>query len=100
MGLHDRQRRLGDAGSGGQRRLFPDWAGNLYALRADTGKLLWSRPIADYNGRPGSISRVSPAIYNDELIIGDNMAASVTHNGADVISLPAVALSKRYHSAR
>src|SRR3954468_15250359 len=61
---------------------FPDWAGNLFAVRADTGKLLWSHRIADYTGRPGSISRVSPAIYNDELIIGDNLAATVTHNGA------------------
>src|SRR3954453_15845383 len=46
---------------------FPDWAGNLFAVRADTGKLLWSHRIEDYNGRPGSISRVSPAIYNNEL---------------------------------
>ena len=34
---------------------FPDWAGNLFAVRADTGERLWSRTIADYNGRPGSI---------------------------------------------
>ena len=66
---------------------FPDWSGNLYAVRADTGKLLWSHAIADYNGRPGSVSRVSPAIYNDELIIGDNMASSVTHNGAHVMGI-------------
>src|SRR4051812_6141757 len=66
---------------------FPDWAGNLYAVRADTGTLLWSHAIADYNGRPGSISRVSPAIYNDELIIGDNMASGVEHNGAHVIGV-------------
>jgi polyvinyl alcohol dehydrogenase (cytochrome) len=66
---------------------FPDWAGNLFAVRADTGKLLWSRQISTYNGRPGSISRVSPAIYNDELIIGDNMADSVAHNGAHVIGI-------------
>src|SRR2546430_7598097 len=66
---------------------FPDWAGNLYAVRADTGKLLWSHTIADYNGRPGSVSRVSPAIYNDELIIGDNTASSVTHNGPHLIGL-------------
>jgi polyvinyl alcohol dehydrogenase (cytochrome) len=66
---------------------FPDWAGNLFAVRADTGKQLWSRQISTYNGRPGSISRVSPAIYNDELIIGDNMAESVAHNGAHVMGI-------------
>jgi len=66
---------------------FPDWAGNLYAVRADTGRLLWSRQISDYNGRAGSISRVSPAIYGDELILGDNMSASVVHDGAHVMAV-------------
>src|SRR6266542_1038201 len=47
---------------------FPDWAGNLFAVRAGDGSLLWSHQISDYNGRPGSISRVSPAIYEDQLI--------------------------------
>jgi polyvinyl alcohol dehydrogenase (cytochrome) len=66
---------------------FPDWAGNLFAARADTGELLWSRTIADYNGRPGSISRVSPGIYEDTLVIGDNMSTSVVHDGAHVIAV-------------
>lgn len=66
---------------------FPDWAGNLYAVRADTGNLRWSRKIPDYNGRPGSVSRVSPAIYEDQLIIGDNLSASVQHDGAHVIAI-------------
>jgi polyvinyl alcohol dehydrogenase (cytochrome) len=66
---------------------FPDWAGNLFAVRADTGQQIWSAKIADYNGRPGSISRVSPAIFNDQLILGDNMSASVEHNGAHVFAV-------------
>src|SRR5882762_270659 len=66
---------------------FPDWAGNLYAVRANTGELLWSHQIAEYNGRPGSISRVSPAIYGDELIIGDNVSAAAPHNGAHVMAV-------------
>src|SRR3954469_24861395 len=66
---------------------FPDWAGNLYAVRADTGRLQWSRKISEYNGRAGSISRVSPAIFEDQLIIGDNMSASVAHNGAHVMAI-------------
>ena len=66
---------------------FPDWAGNLYAIRAHTGKLLWSHQIAEYNGRPGSISRVSPAIYNDELIIGDNVSSAAQHNGAHIMAV-------------
>jgi len=66
---------------------FPDWAGNLFAVRADTGKLLWSAKISDYNGRPGSIARVSPAVFNDQLILGDNMGASVEHDGAHVFAV-------------
>jgi polyvinyl alcohol dehydrogenase (cytochrome) len=74
---------------------FPDWAGNLYAVRADKGDLLWSRKISDYNGRAGSISRVSPAIFEDQLIIGDHTgvgwlsegAPSVGHDGAHVIAV-------------
>jgi polyvinyl alcohol dehydrogenase (cytochrome) len=41
---------------------FPDWAGNLYAVRADTGTLLWSHPISDNNHQTSAMSRVSPAI--------------------------------------
>jgi polyvinyl alcohol dehydrogenase (cytochrome) len=66
---------------------FPDWAGNLYAVRANDGHLLWSRQISDYNGRAGSVSRVSPAIYGDQLILGDNVSASVEHDGAHVMAV-------------
>ena len=66
---------------------FPDWAGNLYAVRADTGRTLWSHQIADYNHRPGSMSRVSPAVFDDEVIIGDNMIQSVTHDGAHMMAV-------------
>jgi polyvinyl alcohol dehydrogenase (cytochrome) len=55
---------------------FPDWAGNLYAVRAGDGVLLWSRKISDYNGVGGSLSRVSPAIFGDRLIIGDRWSFS------------------------
>jgi polyvinyl alcohol dehydrogenase (cytochrome) len=71
----------------GNNVYFPDWAGNLFAVRADTGQLQWSRKISDYNGRPGSIARVSPAVFNDQLILGDNMEASVAHDGAHVFAV-------------
>src|SRR5258705_5158645 len=58
---------------------FPDWAGNLYAVRANDGRLIWTRTITDYTGVPETISRVSPAIFEDRLIIGD-------HNGASWVS--------------
>lgn len=66
---------------------FPDWAGNLYAVDAKAGTLLWSRSISSYNGQPNSISRVSPAIYNQELIIGDNVNAEIPHSGAHIMAV-------------
>jgi polyvinyl alcohol dehydrogenase (cytochrome) len=58
---------------------FPDWGGNLYAVNEQTGQELWQMPISSYDGVSGAISRVSPAIYYDpaisgnELILGDNL---------------------------
>ena len=72
---------------------FPDWAGNLYAVAANSGRLLWSRQISDYTGRPGGISRVSPAIFEDQLIIGDHDGVNwiaigpADHGGAHVIAV-------------
>src|SRR5882724_9115628 len=66
----------------------PDWAGNLYAVRAATGQLLWSRKISEYNGQPGSVSRVSPAIFGDTIILGDNIAQGVQqHGGASMFAV-------------
>ena len=66
---------------------FPDWGGNLFAVNAGTGQRLWSATISEYNGRPRSMARVSPAVFNDQLILGDNVTASVVHNGAHVFAV-------------
>jgi polyvinyl alcohol dehydrogenase (cytochrome) len=68
---------------------FPDWAGNLYAVNAGTGKLVWSHQISDYDGFAGAFSRVSPTIDGGSLIIGDVEGHAQNHNGANVISLNA-----------
>jgi polyvinyl alcohol dehydrogenase (cytochrome) len=64
---------------------FPDWSGNLYAVNLATGAQLWSHQISEYDNETGSYSRVSPAIYNTSLIIGD--AVGTSHSGANVISV-------------
>jgi polyvinyl alcohol dehydrogenase (cytochrome) len=53
------------------RLYYPDWGGTLWKIDAETGEVLWSRPIADYNGIPGSISRTSPALAHGLVLIGD-----------------------------
>jgi len=58
----------------GHRRLvlyFPDWGGMLWKLDAETGEVLWSHAIFDYNGIPNSISRTSPAIANGLVLVAD-----------------------------
>src|ERR1700760_893726 len=66
---------------------FPDWAGNLFAVNKNTGRLIWSRKISDYDGVPGALSRVSPAVDHDQLIIGDILSSKETHAGANVIAV-------------
>src|SRR6202041_1533627 len=66
---------------------FPDWGGNLFAVTKDSGRLIWSHKISDYDGVAGSISRVSPAVDHDQLIIGDILSSNETHAGANVIAV-------------
>lgn len=66
---------------------FPDWAGNLYALNKNTGQIIWSQQISTYDGFSTAISRVSPAVYRDELIIGDNENPRAAHSGANLIAV-------------
>jgi polyvinyl alcohol dehydrogenase (cytochrome) len=66
---------------------FPDWGGNLFAVKKDSGRLIWSHKISDYDGVAGAISRVSPAIDNNQLIIGDILSSKQVHSGANVISV-------------
>ena len=66
---------------------FPDWAGNLYAVRRDTGAQIWTHKISDYDNFPGSIARATPAIHGDDLIIGDLESGTVAHNGANVMAI-------------
>ena len=40
---------------------FPDWGGKLWKVDAETGDVIWSRSISEYNGIPNSVSRTSPA---------------------------------------
>lgn len=66
---------------------FPDWGGNLFAVERNTGQLIWSHKISDYDGVDGAISRVSPAVDGNQVIIGDILNGKQVHNGANVISV-------------
>jgi polyvinyl alcohol dehydrogenase (cytochrome) len=66
---------------------FPDWAGNLFAIQKDSGHLIWSHKISEYDGVEGAISRVSPAVDANHVIIGDILNSKQVHKGANVISV-------------
>jgi len=66
---------------------FPDWGGNLFAVDKNSGRLIWSHKISDYDGVDGAISRVSPAVDGNQVIIGDILSGNKVHNGANVISV-------------
>ena len=67
----DDDRDEGERSDGASAVFFPDWGGMLWKVDARTGAVIWSRPIALYNGIPGSISRTSPALAHGLVIIGD-----------------------------
>src|SRR2546425_5495740 len=72
---------------GGDAVYFPDWGGNLFAVKKDSGHLIWSHKISEYDGVAGAVSRVSPAVDHDQLIIGDILSSKDVHNGANVIAV-------------
>jgi polyvinyl alcohol dehydrogenase (cytochrome) len=66
----------------------PDWAGNLFALNATSGLPIWRHQISEYNKSTGSISRVSPLVLSNEIVIGDNVASfTAKHAGANIIAV-------------
>jgi polyvinyl alcohol dehydrogenase (cytochrome) len=66
---------------------FPDWGGNLFAVEKDSGRLIWSHKISEYDGVEGAISRVSPAVDGNQVIVGDILNSKQVHHGANVISV-------------
>jgi polyvinyl alcohol dehydrogenase (cytochrome) len=66
---------------------FPDWGGNLFAVKKQSGDLIWSHKISEYDGVAGAVSRVSPAVDGDQLIIGDIQSPTQAHNGANVMAV-------------
>jgi polyvinyl alcohol dehydrogenase (cytochrome) len=63
---------------------FPDFAGNYYAVDAQTGTAKWSRKVSDWTGIPGDYARNYPAIDGDMLILGDQAGNNAVWNGAQL----------------
>jgi polyvinyl alcohol dehydrogenase (cytochrome) len=64
---------------------FPDWAGYFTKADARTGRVIWTRSIAEYTGREGNLSRSSPAVWRNLVFIGDQ--GSVVGAGARLLAI-------------
>jgi len=49
---------------------FPDWGGNIWAVDANNGRLVWGHQLSDYGLAAGTISRTSPAVVDGIVYIG------------------------------
>src|ERR1700730_7793101 len=65
----------------------PDYGGKLWAVAAGSGQVLWSNDISSYTGVAGDLSRTSPAVYRNELILGDGWILSPSTVGAKVFAV-------------
>ena len=54
---------------------FPDWGGNVWALDAKTGAVIWQHQLSDYGLPAGTVSRTSPAVQGDSVYIGTGAGA-------------------------
>jgi polyvinyl alcohol dehydrogenase (cytochrome) len=61
---------------------FPDWGGNIWALKAATGKAIWHRQLSSYGLPAKTVARGSPAVINGVLYIG-------TQTSADMLAIDA-----------
>lgn len=49
---------------------FPDWGGNLWAVNAPNGRLIWTRKFSDYGLPANTQSRTTPAVVGGVLYTG------------------------------
>ena len=57
-----------------------DWGGNISALNAATGAVIWQKSVATLTGVTGAVSRTSPAVSGNSVVFG-------TQKGARLVSV-------------
>ena len=68
---------------------FPDWAGNLYAVNANSGQTVWSHQLSYYGLAAGTVSRNSPAVANGVVYIGTQYNASAPTSSGWLLAINA-----------
>jgi polyvinyl alcohol dehydrogenase (cytochrome) len=54
---------------------FPDWGGNIWAVNAKNGQVLWTHQLSDYGLPSGTVSRTTPAVTANTIFIGTQRGA-------------------------
>ena len=65
----------------------PDMGGRLWAVSAGSGQVRWSRSISSYTGIADDVSRTSPAIAGNAIILGDGWIRNNVTAGAHVFAV-------------
>ncbi|MER7639367.1 PQQ-binding-like beta-propeller repeat protein [Streptomyces sp. NPDC126522] len=65
----------------------PDYGGKLSAIDARSGRVLWSRAVSSYTGVADDLSRTSPVVNGNELILGDGWILNSSTAGARVFAV-------------
>lgn len=67
----------------------PDSGGFLYAIDAKTGRQLWADFLPSLSPLlpAGTFARTSPAVFGDELILGDQHPSTSLSNGAHLLAV-------------
>jgi polyvinyl alcohol dehydrogenase (cytochrome) len=58
----------------------PDLGGTLWAVNANSGSVLWSASVGSYLGVPFDVSRTTPAVSGNELVIGTGATSATVLN--------------------
>jgi len=65
----------------------PDWSGHLYKIDAGTGLPVWTHVMADYGLPAYAISRTTPALSGNTIVIGTGSSAWNQSSGAYLLAL-------------
>jgi polyvinyl alcohol dehydrogenase (cytochrome) len=63
---------------------FPDRAGNVYALNASSGALVWSHQVSDWTGIQGDRSREDLVVFGNVLYAGDQGGRLATYSNGSL----------------
>lgn len=75
---------------------FPDYAGNFFAVNAETGALVWQHKVSDWTQVANDYARNDPLIYGNMVILGnqagqlakwDNTSKIFSGAGASIIAV-------------